>query len=394
MMWCKLFSAPDLFRQRATLALSELFVVSHLGLPISWRNFAIANYWETLEANAFGNFRNLLEAVTLSSAMGTYLNMKGNQKYDAKTGRSPDENYAREVLQLFTIGLYQLNIDGTLKLDATGKPIETYDNNDIQGLARVFTGWNTAANGSGTDYAAGGSYTANAPLTLYAKWTGNTYNVTYDGNGSTGGAAPSAGTFTSGGTAYTVPSNGTLTKTGYTFAKWNTAANGSGTDFGPGTANTTYSTAADQLLYAQWTTGTYTISFDGNGSTGGSTPSAGSFTTGGAPYSVPGNTGALVKSGFSFSGWNTLANGTGTDYAAGASTISPTPRFSHTAATAASGFSTPVPVSQWIRITWVMLSTALSRASSAAAETGSSSAKAITLTRRPIICVSLAARLQ
>ncbi|NDD24593.1 MAG: DUF1800 family protein, partial [Betaproteobacteria bacterium] len=111
MMWWKLFSAPDLFRQRATLALSELFVVSHVGLPISWRNFAIANYWETLETHALGNFRNLLEAVTLSSAMGTYLNMKGNQKYDAKTGRSPDENYAREVMQLFTIGLYQLNID-------------------------------------------------------------------------------------------------------------------------------------------------------------------------------------------------------------------------------------------------------------------------------------------
>ncbi len=168
MMWWKLFSAPDLFRQRATLALSELFVVSHLGLPISWRNFAIANYWETLEANAFGNFRNLLEAVTLSSAMGTYLNMKGNQKYDAKTGRSPDENYAREVLQLFTIGLYQLNIDGTLKLDAAGKPIETYDNTDIQGLARVFTGWNTA---TGTDPAgelAAAAYRHGLPMALNA----------------------------------------------------------------------------------------------------------------------------------------------------------------------------------------------------------------------------------
>ena len=98
-IWWKLFSATDLFRQRATLALSELFVVSQLGLPFSWRNFAIANYWEILEANALGNFRTLLESVTLSSAMGTYLNMKGNQKYDAKTGRSPDENYAREVMQ-------------------------------------------------------------------------------------------------------------------------------------------------------------------------------------------------------------------------------------------------------------------------------------------------------
>jgi uncharacterized protein (DUF1800 family) len=167
-MWWKLFSAPDLFRQRATLALSELFVVSQVGLPISWRNFAIANYWETLEANAFGNFRNLLEAVTLSSAMGTYLNMKGNQKYDAKTGRSPDENYAREVMQLFTVGLYLLNIDGTLKLDSAGKPIETYDNTDIQGLAKVFTGWNTA---TGTDPAgelAAAAYRHGLPMALNA----------------------------------------------------------------------------------------------------------------------------------------------------------------------------------------------------------------------------------
>jgi len=121
-MWAKLFAGNDAVRQRAVLAWSEIFVVSVLGLPISWRNFALANHWENLEKNAFGNFRNLLEAVTLSSAMGTYLNMKGNQKTDTKIGRAPDENYAREVMQLFTIGLYQLNADGSLKFDASGKP--------------------------------------------------------------------------------------------------------------------------------------------------------------------------------------------------------------------------------------------------------------------------------
>ena len=147
-MWAKLFGATDPLRQRAAFALSELFVVSHLGLPITWRNFALANYWDVLEKNALGNFRDLLEGVTLSSAMGTYLNMKGNQKYNATTGRAPDENYAREVMQLFTIGLYELNADGTQQLDASGKPIETYDNNDVQGLARVFTGWDNA---TGTD---------------------------------------------------------------------------------------------------------------------------------------------------------------------------------------------------------------------------------------------------
>jgi len=167
-MWAKLFAGNDAVRQRAVLAWSEIFVVSALGLPISWRNFALANHWENLEKHAFGNFRNLLEAVTLSSAMGTYLNTKGNQKTDPTTGRAPDENYAREVMQLFTIGLYLLNADGTLKLDAAGKPIETYDNTDIQGLARVFTGWNTATGQDPQGLLAAAAYRHGLPMTLNA----------------------------------------------------------------------------------------------------------------------------------------------------------------------------------------------------------------------------------
>jgi uncharacterized repeat protein (TIGR02543 family) len=149
------------------------------------------------------------------------------------------------------------------------------------------------------------------------------YAVTFDDNGSTGGAAPSAGTYVNGGTAYPVPAHGTLAKTGYTFVKWNTAADGSGTDFGPGTANTTYTSAADRLLYAQWAVGTYTITFDDNSSTSGTVPTGGSFTTGGTAFSVPANTGTLVKTGYTFNGWNTAANGSGTAYTAGTSTISP-----------------------------------------------------------------------
>jgi uncharacterized protein (DUF1800 family) len=165
-IWNKLFTAPDAFRQRAVLALSEIFVVSTLGLPISWKNFAIANYWEVLEKNVFGNFRDLLNAVTLSSAMGTYLNMKGNQKANPATGRAPDENYAREVMQLFTIGLYKLNTDGSLQLNAQGQPIETYDNNDIQGLARVFTGWDLAAGTDPSGTLASLAYRQGLPMAL------------------------------------------------------------------------------------------------------------------------------------------------------------------------------------------------------------------------------------
>ena len=167
-MWGKLFGATDLLRQRATFALSELFVVSYLGLPINWRNFALANYWDVLEKNALGNYRDLLEGVTLSSAMGTYLNMKGSQKFNATTGRAPDENYAREVMQLFTIGLYELNSDGTQKLDSLGKPIETYDNNDVLGLARVFTGWDNATGTDPQAELAATAYRHGLPMSLNA----------------------------------------------------------------------------------------------------------------------------------------------------------------------------------------------------------------------------------
>lgn len=141
MVWWRLIGATDQLRQRIALALSEFFVVSVNGVPSAWKHFAMAAYWDLLCEHAFGNFRHLLEAVTLNPAMGFYLNTKGNQKEDARTGRAPDENYAREVMQLFTIGLYELNLDGTPKTDGSGKPIETYGQDDITNLARVFTGW-------------------------------------------------------------------------------------------------------------------------------------------------------------------------------------------------------------------------------------------------------------
>ncbi len=140
-LWRKLISSPDVMRQRVTLALSEIFVASMAGLPVNWRGFVAAAYVDVLEANAFGTYRELLQAVTLSPGMGVYLNMRGNRKADAASGRVPDENYAREVLQLFSLGLVELNTDGSVKRDANGKALETYTQDTITGLARVFTGW-------------------------------------------------------------------------------------------------------------------------------------------------------------------------------------------------------------------------------------------------------------
>lgn len=140
MIWNQLMAAPDATRKRMALALSEFFVVSLSGLDFSWRSHAMAHYWDTLATHAFGNYRDLLEAVTLNPAMGYYLNTKGNRKENG-FGSQPDENYAREVMQLFTIGLVQLNVDGTAMTDGSGNPIDTYGASDVSNLARVFTGY-------------------------------------------------------------------------------------------------------------------------------------------------------------------------------------------------------------------------------------------------------------
>ncbi|MCE3603246.1 DUF1800 domain-containing protein [Massilia sp. P8910] len=139
--WKKMLSSPDTLRQRVTLALSEILVASLSGFNASWSNFSSAAHMDLLETHAFGNYRSLLQQVSLSAPMGEYLTYRGNVKVNPTTGALPDENYAREVMQLFTIGLVQLNNDGTPKLSG-GLQQETYTLDDITGLARVFTGWN------------------------------------------------------------------------------------------------------------------------------------------------------------------------------------------------------------------------------------------------------------
>lgn len=138
--WQKLLSAGDTLRQRVTFALSEIFVVGIDGLSGGWRAFTAAAYFDLLEHHAFGNFRVLLDAVSRSPAMGQWLSFRGNLKANPVTGSHPDENYAREVMQLFTIGLVKLNQDGTPIL-VSGASQPTYGEADTQGLARVFTGW-------------------------------------------------------------------------------------------------------------------------------------------------------------------------------------------------------------------------------------------------------------
>lgn len=133
----------DQLRQRVAFALSEIFVVSQNGALVDF-TYSLADYYDVLARNAFGNYRDLLEAVTLHPAMGVYLSMLGNEKPDPANNIRPDENYARELMQLFSIGLVKLNPDGTPQLDGDGQPIPTFDQAVVEGFAHVFTGWTYA----------------------------------------------------------------------------------------------------------------------------------------------------------------------------------------------------------------------------------------------------------
>ena len=131
---------PDPLRQRTVLALSELFVVSSVNSPVEIQEDAHVSYLDMLSRNAFGNFRTLIEQVSTQPTMGLYLSHQRSEKEDPATGRIPDENSAREVMQLFTIGLWQLSPDSTRKKEGAGRDLPTFAQADVMGLARVFTG--------------------------------------------------------------------------------------------------------------------------------------------------------------------------------------------------------------------------------------------------------------
>lgn len=133
----------DQLRQRVTFALSEIFVTSDIGQVLNREQYAMSNYYDLLSDNAFGNYRELLEDVTLNPVMGIYLSMLQNAKANPAENTRADENYAREIMQLFSIGLHQLNNDGTT---TTNPPTPAYTQANVEAYARVFTGWSYAGN--------------------------------------------------------------------------------------------------------------------------------------------------------------------------------------------------------------------------------------------------------
>jgi uncharacterized protein (DUF1800 family) len=131
-------AGQDQLRQRVAFALSEIWVISGFSDRLA---YAVPPYWSVLSNNAFGNYRDIIKAVTLSPGMGRYLNMANSNQATAAAGSSPNENYGRELMQVLTIGLNHLNQDGSLALDAHGNPIANYTNDQVTDMARLLTGW-------------------------------------------------------------------------------------------------------------------------------------------------------------------------------------------------------------------------------------------------------------
>jgi len=154
LFWLQVVNGEDQLRQRLAFALSQIFVVSDIAYTLGNAQYGMANYWDIMRDQAFGNYRELLEEVTLNPVMGLWLSHVQNEKADLVRNIRPDENFAREILQLFTIGLHELEMDGRVRLDVSGDPIPTYDQEIVQEFAKVFTGWhfNSADNWSDIFY--------------------------------------------------------------------------------------------------------------------------------------------------------------------------------------------------------------------------------------------------
>ena len=175
--WNKALRDESVLRSKAAFALNQIFVLSTRSPRLADRGYGGSDYYDIFYEGGFGNFRDILEDVTMHPLMGYYLSHFNNRKGNPELGTLPDENYAREIMQLFTIGLYELNNNGTYKLDTNGERIPTYDIEDIQELAKVFTGfsggaWNVEAfpNLAGVPLNFGGpirAYDARVPMIIY-----------------------------------------------------------------------------------------------------------------------------------------------------------------------------------------------------------------------------------
>jgi len=287
-------------------------------------------YQADLSVTVPGNTGNLQKAGYVfagwnTNPSGTGTNYTQGQKFDIKSSNAVLYACWSDRSVSFTVTYNgNGNTSGTVPTDSNNYRaghIVTVPGNtgSLAKTGYVFAGWNTKADGTGVVYTQADTFAMGlSNITLYANWSANTtYTVTYNGNGSTSGTVPVDTTnYETGYTVTVLGNTGSLARTGYTFAGWNTAADGSGVtytfgqEFVMGAANVT--------LYAKWTTTTtYTVTYSGNGNTSGSVPTDSTNYPTGQTVTVLGNTGNLEKTGYNFDGWNTSADGTGASYTAG-----------------------------------------------------------------------------
>lgn len=207
---------------------------------------------------------------------------------------------------------------GTMATQTASTPSVLQSNAYVR-LGYTFLSWNTLANGTGVNYAASYIYTFATSRTLYAVW-GQNYTVTYDGNLNGAGSVPSQQDAYVGGPAITLQVNaGGLSKSGNVLLGWNTQADGLGTSYALGQVNISF--AGNTMLYAMWSPAIYVVIYNGNSNTSGSAPSFQTYTAGNAGITLATNTGNFERTGYTFNGWNTAQNGTGTAYAVGATPV-------------------------------------------------------------------------
>lgn len=215
------------------------------------------------------------------------------------------------------------NTDGLAPIDAsfykTGEKAVILDNSRNLGRSGfTFAGWNTSADGSGTTYKAGDEFIfSESNLTLYALWQTQGFKLVYDGNNNTGGTAPTdAGSYPADSQATVAANSGSLSRTGLVFAGWNTSADGSGTSYQPGDKITI---KGDTTLFAFWQqpAATYRVTYDKNGGSGDVPVDENTYESG-QEVTVRSNSGGLSRTGYTFSGWNTKADRSGTTFQPGA----------------------------------------------------------------------------
>ena len=179
--WAQAIGGDDQLRQRAAFALSEILVISFTDSTLRNQTRGVASYYDMLGEKAFGNYRDILESVALHPMMGIYLSWLKNEKEDPATGRVPDLNFAREITQLFAVGEYKLNVDGSNQMGADGRPAPAYTSKDLEGLSQMFTGYSWYAGPQMTDRTRNRFYGNDAslerdwrPMQAYNNYTANT----------------------------------------------------------------------------------------------------------------------------------------------------------------------------------------------------------------------------